>query len=144
MASDNEENLGSRRDPGWEHGTLIDKAKGKVKCKYCARETSGGVYRLKQHLAGGYPVVAKCKKCPVEVREHMKKCLALLKKKKKELRQERRDIEDLDNSDDSDHDDDDSLNKKRNNVKIGPMDLFVSKKVCTLFHILITKFDSCT
>ncbi|MQL73241.1 hypothetical protein Taro_005585 [Colocasia esculenta] len=39
-------------DPAWAHGIVVDMARRKVQCKYCNRVLSGGVWRLKQHLAG--------------------------------------------------------------------------------------------
>ena len=48
------ENLLKRNsdDVGWEYGVLIDAPnKDKVKCKFCGHQSTGGVYRLKQHVA---------------------------------------------------------------------------------------------
>lgn len=39
------------RDACWEHCVLVDAARQKVRCNYCHREFSGGVYRMKFHLA---------------------------------------------------------------------------------------------
>ncbi|MQL97654.1 hypothetical protein Taro_030347 [Colocasia esculenta] len=39
-------------DPAWAHGIVVDMARRKVQCKYCNRVLSGGIFRLKQHLAG--------------------------------------------------------------------------------------------
>nr|CAD1837007.1 unnamed protein product [Ananas comosus var. bracteatus] len=39
------------RDACWEHCVLVDATRQKVRCNYCNREFSGGVYRMKFHLA---------------------------------------------------------------------------------------------
>ncbi|XLT11975.1 hypothetical protein HN51_057665 [Arachis hypogaea] len=43
--------LGSRTDVGWEHGISVGEDGKKIQCKYCHKIFSGGVYRLKHHLA---------------------------------------------------------------------------------------------
>ena len=59
-------------DPGWEHGVAHDGNKKKVKCKYCGKIVSGGIFRLKQHLARISGEVTYCKKAPEEVYMKMK------------------------------------------------------------------------
>ncbi|KAF7146053.1 hypothetical protein RHSIM_Rhsim04G0165800 [Rhododendron simsii] len=66
------EEMGSLRsagfvDPGWEHGIAQDEKKKKVRCNYCAKIVSGGIYRLKQHLARLSGEVTYCDKAPEEV-----------------------------------------------------------------------------
>ncbi|XP_030500899.2 uncharacterized protein LOC115716279 [Cannabis sativa] len=39
------------RDACWEHCVLVDANRQKIRCNYCEREFSGGVYRMKFHLA---------------------------------------------------------------------------------------------
>ncbi|MQL87445.1 hypothetical protein Taro_019983 [Colocasia esculenta] len=39
-------------DIGWRHGVLLDAASKRVQCNHCGKEMNGGVYRLKQHIAG--------------------------------------------------------------------------------------------
>ncbi|MQL83811.1 hypothetical protein Taro_016317 [Colocasia esculenta] len=43
-------------------------ARRKVQCKYCDRVLSGGIFRLKQHLAGIKGEVAPCSRVSAEVR----------------------------------------------------------------------------
>ncbi|XP_038723293.1 uncharacterized protein LOC120015140 [Tripterygium wilfordii] len=62
-------------DPGWEHGVAQDERKKKVKCNYCGKIVSGGVYRLKQHLARVSGEVTYCDKAPEEVYLRMKENL---------------------------------------------------------------------
>ncbi|CAD5181794.1 unnamed protein product [Musa acuminata subsp. malaccensis] len=62
-------------DPGWEHGVAQDEKRKKVKCNYCGKIVSGGIYRLKQHLARISGEVTYCKKAPEEVFMKMKENL---------------------------------------------------------------------
>ncbi|XP_056854661.1 uncharacterized protein LOC108807688 [Raphanus sativus] len=62
-------------DPGWEHGVALDDRKKKVKCNYCGKIVSGGIYRLKQHLARVSGEVTYCDKSPEEVSLRMKEIL---------------------------------------------------------------------
>ncbi|KAA8528167.1 hypothetical protein F0562_035582 [Nyssa sinensis] len=65
-------------DPGWEHGIAQDERKKKVRCNYCGKVVSGGIYRLKQHLARLSGEVTYCDKAPEEVclkmRENLEGC----------------------------------------------------------------------
>lgn len=62
-------------DPGWEHGTAQDERKKKVKCNYCGKIVSGGIFRLKQHLGRLSGEVTHCEKVPEEVCLNMRKNL---------------------------------------------------------------------
>ncbi|XP_010505273.1 PREDICTED: uncharacterized protein LOC104782129 isoform X1 [Camelina sativa] len=62
-------------DPGWEHGVAQDERKKKVKCNYCGKVVSGGIYRLKQHLARVSGEVTYCDNSPEEVCLRMKEFL---------------------------------------------------------------------
>ncbi|KAJ7980474.1 HAT dimerization domain-containing protein [Quillaja saponaria] len=62
-------------DPGWEHGVAQDERKKKVRCNYCGKIVSGGIYRLKQHLARVSGEVTYCDKAPEEVYLKMKENL---------------------------------------------------------------------
>ncbi|KAM2268856.1 hypothetical protein ACFX1S_046919 [Malus domestica] len=70
---------------GWEYGVLADPSNSdKVKCKLCKKVLSGGIYRMKQHIAHIKGNVAGCTK---SLDEDIAKCKAALneaKKKKKE------------------------------------------------------------
>ncbi|MQL83852.1 hypothetical protein Taro_016350 [Colocasia esculenta] len=55
-------------DPAWAHGIVVDMTRRKVQCKYCDRVLSGGIFRLKQHLAEIKGEVAPCLRVSVEVR----------------------------------------------------------------------------
>ncbi|XP_043724638.1 uncharacterized protein LOC122671472 isoform X2 [Telopea speciosissima] len=75
-------------DPGWEHGIAQDERKKKVKCNYCEKVVSGGIYRLKQHLARIAGEVAYCRKVPEEVclkmKENLQGCRCIKKQRQAE------------------------------------------------------------
>ncbi|XP_010266650.1 PREDICTED: uncharacterized protein LOC104604119 [Nelumbo nucifera] len=75
-------------DPGWEHGIAQDERKKKVKCNYCGKIVSGGIYRLKQHLARISGEVTYCKKAPEEVYLKMKENLEGCRSSKKQRQSE--------------------------------------------------------
>jgi hypothetical protein len=74
-------------DPGWEHGVAQDQRKKKVKCNYCGKIVSGGIYRLKQHLARVSGEVTYCDKSPEEVCMRMKENLVRSTKKLRQSEQ---------------------------------------------------------
>ncbi|KAL0312793.1 UNVERIFIED_CONTAM: hypothetical protein Sradi_5678600, partial [Sesamum radiatum] len=60
------------RDACWEHCVLIDATRQKVRCNYCQREFSGGVYRMKFHLAQiRNKDIVPCTEVPNDVRDHI-------------------------------------------------------------------------
>lgn len=71
------------RDACWEHCVLVDATRQKVRCNYCRREFSGGVYRMKFHLAQiKNKDVVTCGEVPNEVRDHIRTILNSPKKQK--------------------------------------------------------------
>ncbi|PKI34564.1 hypothetical protein CRG98_045101 [Punica granatum] len=71
------------RDACWEHCDLVDATKQKVRCNYCEREFSGGVYRMKFHLAQiKNKDIVPCTKVPSNVRNHIRSILSAPKKPK--------------------------------------------------------------
>ncbi|KAK9048815.1 hypothetical protein SSX86_032218 [Deinandra increscens subsp. villosa] len=72
-------------DIGWEFGVLVDPSNpDKTKCNRCGKIQSGGVYRLKQHIAG---VGGQCKPCLSSTNEDKLKARNALndvKRKKKD------------------------------------------------------------
>ena len=42
----------NRADIGWKYGVDVQGNARKVKCNYCAKTISGGIFRFKYHLAG--------------------------------------------------------------------------------------------
>ncbi|CAN1825189.1 hypothetical protein LINPERHAP1_LOCUS31067 [Linum perenne] len=66
---------GSRTDPSWQYALDVDGTTKKTKCKFCLKVYSGGIFRLKHHLAGTRDNVEECVSVPDDVR---KKILELL------------------------------------------------------------------
>jgi len=62
---------GSRTDVAWKHGICIDGDPRKIQCKFCQKTITGGVYRLKHHLAGTQKDVVACKSVTDEVKREM-------------------------------------------------------------------------
>ncbi|KAK8607760.1 hypothetical protein V6N13_046367 [Hibiscus sabdariffa] len=71
------------RDACWEHCVLVDATRQKVRCNYCRREFSGGVYRMKFHLAQiKNKDIVPCAEVPDDVRDHIQSILSTPKKQK--------------------------------------------------------------
>lgn len=71
------------RDACWEHCVLIDATRQKVRCNYCQREYSGGVYRMKFHLAQiKNKDIVPCTEVPDDVRDQIQSILSMPKKQK--------------------------------------------------------------
>jgi hypothetical protein len=62
---------GNRSDPSWKYGVSVDGRTLKIKCKFCERTITGGVYRFKHHLAGTNRNVIVCKAVTDEVKQEM-------------------------------------------------------------------------
>ncbi|KAK4260461.1 hypothetical protein QN277_003567 [Acacia crassicarpa] len=76
------------RDACWEHCVLVDATRQKVRCNYCQREFSGGVYRMKFHLAQiKNKDVVPCTEVPADVRDHILNILSTPKKQKTRKKQ---------------------------------------------------------
>lgn len=78
-------------DPGWEHGVAQDEKKKKVKCNYCGKVVSGGIFRLKQHLARISGEVTHCERASEEVclsmRRNLEGCRSARKRRQSEYEQ---------------------------------------------------------
>ncbi|XXG66400.1 hypothetical protein AAC387_Pa05g3888 [Persea americana] len=71
------------RDACWEHCVLVDATRQKVRCNYCQREFSGGVYRMKFHLAQiKNKDIVPCTEVPNDVRDLIQSILSTPKKQK--------------------------------------------------------------
>ncbi|XP_056687918.1 uncharacterized protein [Spinacia oleracea] len=99
-------------DIGWKFGEAVDGNKRKVKCKFCHKIISGGITRLKQHLAHKSGDVAPCGSVSVDVKREIMALLMQTKDKKTEKNRMTRDFEDeivrsMNRPIDDDDDDDD-------------------------------------
>ncbi|XP_057511631.1 uncharacterized protein LOC130793789 [Actinidia eriantha] len=76
------------RDACWEHCVLVDATRQKVRCNYCQREFSGGVYRMKFHLAQiRNKDIVPCAEVPDDVRDQIQILLSTPKKQKTSKKQ---------------------------------------------------------
>ncbi|GAV79120.1 LOW QUALITY PROTEIN: zf-BED domain-containing protein/DUF659 domain-containing protein/Dimer_Tnp_hAT domain-containing protein, partial [Cephalotus follicularis] len=106
-------------DPGWEHGIDVDSTNRRVQCKYCGVIRSGGVYRLKHHLAGTSCNVEACPNVPEEVKQ---KFIDLLRTHTEESQKKKRSRYGID--DDNDDDEVEQVKKRKGK---NTMDCFVTK-----------------
>ncbi|RWR76250.1 hypothetical protein CKAN_00468400 [Cinnamomum micranthum f. kanehirae] len=75
-----------RKDPAWQYAHLENPQNiNRFKCNFCGKISNGGVYRVKQHLAGGFRNITACPKCPAEVREEIREYMTKKKKEKEEM-----------------------------------------------------------
>lgn len=110
MASSSE---GNKKDPAWKYAHLVNPQNpNKFKCNFCGKESSGGVYRVKQHLAGNYTSVITCPKCPAHVREEIREYMAK-KKEEKNLMNMVPDFDEMPNDLEEDEDDIVEIVRKR-------------------------------
>ncbi|XP_019465412.1 PREDICTED: uncharacterized protein LOC109363616 [Lupinus angustifolius] len=72
---------GNRSHIGWKHGISIDGNTRNIKCIYCQKIITGGVYRLKHHLAGTQKYVGACIAVPDVVKKEMWNIVASLQDK---------------------------------------------------------------
>ena len=127
---------GSRLDPGWEHGIEVD-GRMKVKCRYCGIIRSGGIYRLKHHLADTRENTEPCSKVPEDVR---KKFLDILKGLTEEsLKKKRSLMLDVDDDDDEDVEQEVAKSKSKSKGKGIFLDRFVRKKSQTTMNQMFKK-----
>ena len=69
-------------DIGWQFGERVGTGRQQIRCKFCRRELSGGITRLKQHLAHKRGNVASCTQVPREIITLMQANLEEIKSKK--------------------------------------------------------------
>jgi hypothetical protein len=75
------------RDVVWEHG---DNLFFGFKCMYCVNEFhGGGATRLKEYLAGKSGNIARCTKCPPDIRDYFLCELQKVRERKKVINDER-------------------------------------------------------
>ncbi|KAK4595008.1 hypothetical protein RGQ29_018660 [Quercus rubra] len=117
---------GNRSDLGWEHG--VEVGSRQVQCNYCKEIHSGGIYRLKHHLAGTRKNVSACPSVPENVRE---KFVALLYAQAEASIKKKRwyTIEEEDDGSDDELVEVQQLHSSKGRGRhIGSMDKFVAKK----------------
>ena len=82
-------------DVGWEYGVLVNPNNlDKVKCKLYGKITSGGTYRIKQHIAHIRGNVARCPKSTKEDQAKCRKSIDDAQKNKKARKDREIDVRD--------------------------------------------------
>ncbi|CAM8892599.1 unnamed protein product [Rhodiola kirilowii] len=124
-------NVNKSNDPGYKYGThMVNKTIWY--CNFCNVQTCGGIYRFKQHLAGGHRAAKSCEKCPPYVRQE----IITFMKGKSEAKEASNTIPDISHyigDEDCDEEEVDGQNlasssaKRKRQIK-GPMDMFLAKK----------------
>ena len=67
----------NKKNLAWQYAHLENPQNiNRFKCSFCGKNSNGGVYRVKRHLAGGYRNVTVCPKYRPEVREEIKEYMA--------------------------------------------------------------------
>ncbi|GMP40516.1 hypothetical protein CsSME_00010938 [Camellia sinensis var. sinensis] len=107
----------NRKDPVWQYAHLVEEINlNKFECNFCGKVSNGGVYQVKQHLAGGYRNVTACPKCPTHVREEIREFMSKKKTEKEEMNM-LPDFDDMDMEDEDEDEDDDfveiNVNQRR-------------------------------
>ncbi|XP_075492382.1 uncharacterized protein LOC142530433 [Primulina tabacum] len=105
--------MAPKLDIGWEFGKSIGGDRKTIQCKFCGKIITGGITRLKQHIAHVAGNVESCTKAPKEIslmfRKHLqdtKNERNLIKKKKEiAINAIQQSIHGLDNCSDSGNDD---------------------------------------
>lgn len=73
-------------DIGWKFGKMVENNRNKSQCIFCGKIVSGGITRLKEHLAHKKGQVSSCPSVSGEVRELMMKHLKDYSKKQEDKR----------------------------------------------------------
>ncbi|CAH9109736.1 unnamed protein product [Cuscuta epithymum] len=124
---------GTGRDPAWEHGDEIKKPglEGKtykyVKCRYCGQQTTGGVSRLKNHLAGTRKNVKPCPAVSDKIKNEMLNMLKLSENTKTVYKRNREELIESGSyyqSSNPSAEDSSGVNNSQRGVR-GPIDRFV-------------------
>jgi len=84
MANYEPTSIRGKKDPGWNHGTLVNLNKpiDRIKCNYCSKITKGGISRLKEYLVGGFRNATACKHVSECVKVEMKELIETKKQAK--------------------------------------------------------------
>ncbi|KAK9003425.1 hypothetical protein V6N11_060989 [Hibiscus sabdariffa] len=110
-------------DYGWRWGEAVEGSRNNVKCKFCERIITGGITRLKEHLAGKTGNVKACESVSAEVRKNIAEQLKEFQKEKavrqrrKEELEERIRIEDHGDYGDSDEEEDELTIARRESIR---------------------------
>ncbi|PWA93713.1 zinc finger, BED-type [Artemisia annua] len=118
-------------DVGWEFGVLVDPNKmDRVQCKLCNKVLSGGISRLKQHVAGIIGNTTPCPKSTNEQKTICRNAINEVKRKKKSKEDDDRALReevDIGSSEAINLDEiEDTFGSLKSPSSFGPMDRFTS------------------
>ena len=82
-----------REDIGWRFAESIDGSRHKLSCRLCGKIITGGITRLKQHLAHQKGQVSGCPNVTTEIRTEMMRHLISVQEKKKDKRKQTEEVE---------------------------------------------------
>ncbi|KAL6559467.1 hypothetical protein OROGR_004584 [Orobanche gracilis] len=101
----------SKNDICWNYVRMLKPPQtNDLVCNFCEKVTRGGIYRAKQHLAGGHRNVKACPRCPAHVREEIRDFMS----KKVSTKNSIPDFEDVDTyGDDEDLDESETVGGSR-------------------------------
>ncbi|XP_004303226.1 PREDICTED: uncharacterized protein LOC101296684 [Fragaria vesca subsp. vesca] len=111
-------------DMGWEFAELADATNvDKLKCKLCGKLVSGGIHRLKQHVANIKGNVTACRNSSDDQKARCKKAIEEGRIKKRQKY-----VHDLEVREEViiEEDEDDSVSGGRKRRNLGPMDRYAS------------------
>ncbi|KAK9032046.1 hypothetical protein V6N11_056330 [Hibiscus sabdariffa] len=110
-------------DYGWSWGETVEGSRNNVKCKFCERIITGGITRLKEHLAGKTGNVKACECVSAEVRKNIAEQLKeyqkekAVKQRRKEELEERIKLGDHGDYGDNDEEEDDLTIARRESIR---------------------------
>ncbi|KAH7678897.1 Zinc finger BED-type protein [Dioscorea alata] len=85
MASSDNSLKRNSSDVGWEFAILVDPTNlDKLKCKFCMKVVSGGIYRMKQHIVNIKGNVSSCSMCTEDAKAKCKAAIEEAKIKKQD------------------------------------------------------------
>ncbi|XP_070682491.1 uncharacterized protein [Malus domestica] len=118
----------SSEDVGWEYGILANPTNtDKVKCKLCNKIISGGVHRLKQHVANIRGNVAACTQSSDEDKAKCRAALEEAKNKKKQRDKHNVEVrEEVQLQQIQEEEDVEVIGSRKMPRTLGPMDRFAS------------------
>lgn len=92
--------MADRKDVAWKYAQAVNEGSSvRLRCNFCGKETTGGVYRMKEHLIGGKRNAKGCTKVTEEVRKEVSDFMESKKKVKDTMNLHDYETETLDDGD---------------------------------------------
>ncbi|KAF7143779.1 hypothetical protein RHSIM_Rhsim05G0053400 [Rhododendron simsii] len=118
-------------DVGWDYGVIVDPSnKDRLQCLLCGNQYTGGVSRMKRHIAQTRGDVASCTKASKEDILKCKKAIddnaAKKKNKKKAAMEIREEVNIVDDESEGDEIENVAVGSKKRPYVLGPMDKYTN------------------